>query len=711
MRQTIKIKNCNCISEANISIQEGELNIKYGPNGTGKTSISEAIYAASQGNADRLGKLKPYSAQEGEEPTVEGLNFSKVRVFDENYIQGYLLKGNTFFEDSFQVFLKSDECDALTQEINTLLSALQGMFFSDEIIQKLRVFLPTYFNTVKCSNGNVTKRGGISEFLKGNGAGFEKYSELDSYKPYYLGREMAKVSKWARWRNEGISEIVNDACPFCTNQLNTSITTENQVIEKVFKSSALQTANAVLEFLESAVASHYIEETSIVPLRSYIGDATKSDELYAELQHIASETEYLQKKIEKICLFRPMNITREQLDNLELSLEDMRIDKHQIARYYTTDCIGKIVDSISGKIDELKTHTGKLKGLFIRHDLKLTEIIKNREEDIADFFALAGFPYKFVLQKDGENKAKAYLMPIAKQDMQVSEPKERLSWGERNAFSLVMFMFEALSDKADLIVLDDPISAFDENKKFAIIRRLFDNQKASFRDKTVLMLTHDMQPIIDYVHGKFFVRYGLTTRVSAVLIQNDKGVIQEQEIKDSDLMNVVTLTETMAKDISESIPVRIVNLRKHIEITEGDISTLPAYDILSNLIHGRTILFDKSGNPLTDQYKSSGMEFIRQFIPNHSYEDLLGEMSDDKLKSLMTTTNYYYKTIAARLLLERKEGLLQQLRKEFPAACKFLNESNHIENDYVFQLDPRKFYSAPKNFISEIESFVSAKLS
>lgn len=139
-----------------------------------------------------------------------------------------------------------------------------------------------------------------------------------------------------------------------------------------------------------------------------------------------------------------------------------------------------------------------------------------------------------------------------------------------------------------------------------------------------------------------------------MLIQNDKGAIQEQEIKDSDLMNVVTLTETVAKDINESIPVRIVNLRKHIEITEGDISTSPEYDILSNLIHGRTNLLNKWGNPLTDQYKNSGMEFIRQFIPNHSYEDLLAEMSDDKLKSLMTTTNYYYKTIAARLLLERK---------------------------------------------------------
>ena len=62
------------------------------------------------------------------------------------------------------------------------------------------------------------------------------------------------------------------------------------------------------------------------------------------------------------------------------------------------------------------------------------------------------------------------------------------------------------------------ISAFDEKKKFAIIRRLFDNKKLSFRDKTVLMLTHDFQPIIDYVHGSFFSRYVFRKRDLAALI-------------------------------------------------------------------------------------------------------------------------------------------------------------------------------------------------
>lgn len=41
----IKIMNCNCIKEAEIEIEEYALNIKYGANGTGKSTISKAIFA------------------------------------------------------------------------------------------------------------------------------------------------------------------------------------------------------------------------------------------------------------------------------------------------------------------------------------------------------------------------------------------------------------------------------------------------------------------------------------------------------------------------------------------------------------------------------------------------------------------------------------------------------------------------------------------
>lgn len=41
MDKYIRVKNCNCISDATIEIVEKSLNIKYGSNGTGKSTISE----------------------------------------------------------------------------------------------------------------------------------------------------------------------------------------------------------------------------------------------------------------------------------------------------------------------------------------------------------------------------------------------------------------------------------------------------------------------------------------------------------------------------------------------------------------------------------------------------------------------------------------------------------------------------------------------
>ena len=46
----IEIENCNSIEKATITISEGALNIKYGPNGLGKSTIARAIVAAVANN-------------------------------------------------------------------------------------------------------------------------------------------------------------------------------------------------------------------------------------------------------------------------------------------------------------------------------------------------------------------------------------------------------------------------------------------------------------------------------------------------------------------------------------------------------------------------------------------------------------------------------------------------------------------------------------
>lgn len=705
MDKYIRVKNCNCISDATIEIVEKSLNIKYGSNGTGKSTISEAIYAQANNETDRLKDFKPYGSNDNSQPTVDNPYFHVVKVFNEDYVNSYLFQGDEFLDDSFQVFLKSDKCDSLAAQIERMLEELQDLINNIDAIHNLRTFLPQYTAAVKASDGTVSRRGGVAEFVNGNGGGFNHYSELKAYKPFY-SRDLPSVAKWAKWRNDGIKQMCGNDCPFCTNILPSSIRSQNEIISKVFKNSALSVANAVLEYVQQAVDQGYILPDAVDVLESYIGDNTKADELYAELQMLAKETDYLYKKIEKICMFKPMNVTHAQLVNLEQSLSELVIEERQLQSFYATDLIKNLIYHVSDKINALKGKTGQLKGLFLQHEKKLDELIAQRQDDINQFFTIAGFPYNFCLEKDGEKHAKAYLVPCEFQKEMVVDPKNRLSWGEKNAFSLVMFMFEAISDNADLIVLDDPISAFDEKKKFGIIRRLFDNKKDSFKEKTVLMLTHDFQPIIDYVHGNFFTRYGLITPVHASFIQNIEGSICESPITMNDLKNTVELTKDIVMSSNASMAVKIVNLRKYVELTKPEFGTSAIYEVLSNVIHGRQNPIYKDGQEISADVLEQGMREVSQYIPNKSYTDLINGTSTEILISSMSSDDLYHRIISIRLLFERVEGTLSLLRKKYPAACKFVNETNHVENDYIYQLDPRKYFGIPNYYLQQIENFI-----
>lgn len=712
----LKIENCNCINRAELTIKPNTLNIKYGLNGTGKSTLSKAILYYSNKDAEELLKLKPYNSDE--EPNLENCDFKNVRLFDENYVNKYLFENTSFLNNSYQVFLRDKDLDTMKNNTENLLRGLQSVFEESNDVKELMSFLPNYMNITSFKNGSISKRGGIGELLKGNGSGFDKYEELNPYKPFYEGRDFTAVSKWAKWRNDGISQMNGDSCPFCTHDMDkVNIERQNKTISSVFKSSALKVANEVLVFLQNGVEKGYINPTSVGVMEEYIGDSSKANELQAEMNQIGIETEYLRSKIEQIYHFKPMNVSREQIEEIELKLDNLIIDNRQISKFYSTYKINSLVEEVDLKITELKEKTSAIKKMFLKCQEKMDALIENRKEDINNFFLIAGFPYKFVLKNNGENNATCYLVPNnAREDDKIENPENHLSWGEKNAFSLVMFMFETVSDDSDLIVLDDPITSFDKNKKFAVTKRLFDNTNFSFRDKTVLMLTHDLQPVIDYVHGKFLRKYNLHTPVYASYLINNGGDLEEQEIVQSDLKNVVELTECIAKEESAEVPVRIINLRKYIELTKPDFSTDYAYDVLSNLIHGRNL--DLYENRIENKNKvdvvNEGMRFINSYINDMEYGQLFNETSDKKLLELVKNSDKYTQTIAIRFLFEkdRSDGsLLSQLKKEYPNACKFVNETNHIENDYIFQLNPMRFFEIPEHYLNQLKEFCNEKLS
>ena len=124
--QKITIMNCNCIDSSEISIKTNALNIKYGLNGTGKSSISKAILYSSNQDTEELAKLKPYNSNE--EPYIDNCGFKKVRLFDESYVNRYLFESDSFLNNSYQVFLRDENLDSKKENTENLLKGLRSVF-------------------------------------------------------------------------------------------------------------------------------------------------------------------------------------------------------------------------------------------------------------------------------------------------------------------------------------------------------------------------------------------------------------------------------------------------------------------------------------------------------------------------------------------------------------------------------------------------------
>ena len=80
-----------------------------------------------------------------------------------------------------------------------------------------------------------------------------------------------------------------------------------------------------------------------------------------------------------------MNVTHDQLVNLERSLSELAIEERQLQSFYATDLIKNLIRNVSDKVNILKGKTGQLKGLFFRHEKKLNALIEQRQTDINQF--------------------------------------------------------------------------------------------------------------------------------------------------------------------------------------------------------------------------------------------------------------------------------------------------------------------------------------
>lgn len=691
----ITIKNCNCIDEAKIDIAEGKLNLKFAINGTGKTTISRAIQLSAKG-PDALKELLPFKHLANANdpncfPAVTGAESVKsIRVFDEGYISQFVFRQDEVISNSFEIFIRTPEYDKGMQEIEAAFREIKETFAKDaeldEVINDLRELSSSFGK----SAGGYSKAGAMHKGL-GTGNKLENIpAGLESYKT--LLQSTSNV-KWLKWQISGKEFLnISSDCPYCVTPTDATKKQAILSIEKEYDSKAIEHLNNVLKVLES-LADYFSDDTKNKLRKITTNKATISDEEINYLRGVKQDVDTLESKLS--ALKNISFFSFKQVDKVVDKLAEQKIGIEYLTRLDSPKT-REIADAINATLDGLlKKATDIQKAIGIQRS-NIQKTIQAYRNEINSFLQYAG--YKYVVEVDNENDV--YKMRLRHLDSQTALEKgsQYLSYGERNAFSLVLFMYEVIKENPDLIVLDDPISSFDKNKKFAILNTLF-RGKRSLKDKMVLMLTHDLEPIIDVVH----TLANNFNFPSATFLHAEGGAVTEVPITRDDIL---TFSEVCKENIASGCDdiIKLVYLRRDFEV-KGDKGT--TYHLISNLLHKRPIpkWIDSSGErDMTSTEIADAMVNVAAIIPGFEYAKLLQQVSDDvNMMSLYNATSSNYEKLQMYRIINIGKNL-----HESDIIAKFINEAFHIENEYLMQLNPRKYQTTPKFIIDECDQRLNA---
>ena len=687
----LSINNCNNLDEAIIGIKLNKLNMKYGINGTGKSTIVRAIELSSSENAN-LNELLPFkhrenSAQENM-PNISGLgNIATVKIFNEEYVNQLLFKPDEIIKNSFSIFIKTTEYEQKMAEIESLISGIKDTFNNDDGLEKVIQDLTDLSSSFGKSS---TGMHGASKLSKAISKGNPLEDIPESLVPYqsFLNLPDNKNVKWLGWHNKGEEFLeVSDDCPYCTSPSSEKKETI-RAIKKEYTPKNIEHLNDIIKILDS-LGEYFAPETH-EKLQEIIKNKGKiSDEQKTYLEGIRPNIETLRTKLINLkdisfFSFKDTEKAQDKINDFEIMLSYLPHLESNSSRV--------VVDRVNHSLKEVKDKIGLLQGQIANQKSGIEKTIQKHTKDINEFLKYAG--YKYEVQIIEENNSYKMRLRHEEHESHIENSTMHLSYGERNAFSLVLFMYQCLSEKPDLIILDDPISSFDKNKKYAVTSKLFRGD-GSFHGKTVLMVTHDFEPIIDIVHTFHgdFCQFS-----SASFLENSSGILEEIPIARQDIKSFGEVCKDNISRTQDDI-IRSIYLRRYYEILDlhGN-----EYHILSGLFKKRpSPTIDSSGEVLMQQNDvSSGIQGIKEFISNFDYDAIVARLNDVEGMYILydNASNNYEKIQIYRIIMQ---GGSQNDVHGNKIVRKFINEAFHIENEFVMQLDPSKYSPVPQYIIDE----------
>ena len=696
----IQIKNCNNINIGNIELIEGRLNIKYAANGTGKSTISKALEAYIKKDDAQKKALLPFKYYEVAStitPEISGAdNFNSVAIFNEKYVEDYIFQPNELIKNSFEIFIKTSDYENHTKEIEELLKNINSTFREhpelDELIEAFQNFVAGFGKSKSgySAAGSIAKGIGKGNKIDNIPKGLEEYST-------YLKNE--NNVKWIKWQMDGKSYLdMDDKCPYCANKVEEVRKKMILQVSEEYDAKSVEQLNKMLEVFE--ILNPYFSDEAEIKIKEITQNAADiSDAQKNYLIEVKKQVETFLTQLNglKGIGFHSLKYSEKIADDLNKYKVDLSYYSHLNSKLSMEK-----VNVINSTLDEVLQKAGQLQGEINKQKKHIKETIEEYNAEINNFLYYAGYKYRVSIEYDDVNNYHLVLKHVDSKS-NINSVTNHLSYGEKNAFALVLFMYEVLKVNPDLVILDDPISSFDGNKKFAIINMLFMGKKC-LRNRTVLLLTHEFNTVIDSVKN-MCRRFEPSPKAS--FLSTKEGVLTEKRINKKDIKSYVDIAKSSISSEIDTLN-KLVYLRRLQEIQEEN--TL-SYQLVSNIFHKRKVPLYKYSDESSGEWKYREMtkdeiieaeEDIKKLIPGFDYEvEIEKTQNKMNIKELYINSDSNYEKMQLYRIAFNENHDNDVIRK-------FINETIHVENDYLFQLDPREYDTIPQYIIDECDKEMMA---
>ena len=691
----ISIYNCNNIDKGDILIETGKLNIKFAVNGTGKSTIVKAISAKVLG--EDLDFLKPFDLIDNEGNVIKpevmiSEKIKKVAVFNDDYINKYVFRKDELLENSFEVFVKTPKYDEHMKNINELLIEIQNTFQNDielgNILNNFEQFINSFGKTI---NGYSKS----SEFGKSFGLGNKIANipnNLTIYSPFL--NDLDTGSKWIKWHKEGVNYLhLSDKCPYCANILEERIELI-QDLDSNYDNKYIDILNKVL-VNTNYLSRYFTPETNDILNAIKINNEAITKDQIDYLKRLKNEVEDLYKKIKSLKEVGFYSLY--SVEKIKDLLEDKKISLY-LYNHLNSNSMKLKINKINKALIKVINKASELQGKINIQKRNIIKTIETNKKEMNEFLMSVGFSYVVDIIKD-EYKSYRLILKHISNENQIENVTNHLSYGEKNVFALLMFKYQAIKEKNDFIILDDPVSSFDKHKKYSIMNMLFRGKK-SLKNITTLMLTHDLEPVIDLIYTLKQIFEPVPT---AYYLYNSNGDLTEKIIKYEDIKSVISMFKYNILN-STNVISKLIYYRRMMECL-NDKSEV--WDLLSNLFHkDRDVpkVFDLNYTLIDmdiEKVKSATKE-IKKLIKSFKYDDIYKIIKDKKrMIDLYKNTSCGYEKIQIYRIIF--DGNLEQ----GSSLKKFIDETFHIQNDYLFQLNPLEFEYVPYYILKKCDSNIN----